>query len=209
MSTSPEHPNGMPEPPEAAAALPDDGASSSEISDNTASESRRAEVSPAESLPNGYDGDASVAGDHLDREPGIPVIPSHVNKEIFSAALRATLVMLIVLTIVGVGIGAVVAGTTGVWGALLGVAVALLFSGSTILSMVYTADKSPNATMAVLLGVWVAKMIVLIVVLAMLGQLDFYHHVMFAVIVLVGVIGSAGLDMYTVVKGREPYITPQ
>lgn len=74
--------------------------------------------------------------------------------------------------------------------------------------MLYTADKSPNVTMAVVLGAWIVKMLVLVVVLATVGQMDFFHRVVFAVVVLLGVVGSAALDMYSVVKGREPYTTP-
>ena len=140
--------------------------------------------------------------------PDIPVVPPHVTKEIFASALRSTLIMLAVLTVVGIGVGALVAGLAGVWAALLGVGVTLIFSGTTIASMLYTADKGPNTTMAVLLGGWIAKMALLVVLLAVLGQLDFYHRMVFAVIVLVGVIGSAALDMRSVIRGREPYVTP-
>jgi len=59
------------------------------------------------------------------------------------------------------------------------------------------------------MGVWIAKMVVLVVILALLGQADFYDRVVFAVVVLVGVVGSAGLDMYSVVKGRQPYVSPR
>jgi len=52
-------------------------------------------------------------------------------------------------------------------------------------------------------------MVVLVVILALLGQADFYDRVVFAVVVLVGVVGSAGLDMYSVVKGRQPYVSPR
>ncbi|WP_230402339.1 hypothetical protein [Sanguibacter suaedae] len=142
-------------------------------------------------------------------QDGIPVVPAHVTKEIFGAALRATLLLLAVVSVVGVGVGALVAGTPGVWGALLGVAITLLFSGTTILSMVWTADRSPSTTMAVVLGAWIAKMAVLVVVLATVGQMDFFHRVVFAVVVLVGVVGSAALDMYCVVRGREPYVSPR
>lgn len=149
-----------------------------------------------------------------DVEPGEgaaepPYVPEHVSKEIFRSALRATLGMLVALAVISVGVGFAMSGTPGVWAAVLGVGIALLFSGSTIASMLYTADKSPNAMMAVLMGVWIAKMIVLVVVLAVLGQVDFYDRVVFAVVVLVGVVGSAGLDMYSVVKGRQPYVTPK
>lgn len=139
----------------------------------------------------------------------IPVVPPHVTAEIFRAALRATLVLLVALVVLGVGVGALVAGATGIWGALLGVAITLLFSGTTILSMVFTADKSPSTTMAVVLGAWIAKMIVLVVILATVGQMEVFHRTVFAAVVLVGVVGSAALDMYSVVKGRQPYVEPR
>lgn len=139
----------------------------------------------------------------------LPYVPEHVSKEIFRSALRATLALLVGLAVLGIGAGYLVSGTPGVWAAVLGVGIALLFSGSTIASMLWTADKSPNTMMAVLMGVWIAKMVVLVVILALLGQVDFYDRVVFAVVVLVGVVGSAGLDMYSVVKGRQPYVSPK
>lgn len=139
----------------------------------------------------------------------VPVVPPHVTGEIFRSALRATLALLVVLVVLGVGIGVLVAGLPGVWAAMLGVAITLLFSGTTILSMVFTADKSPSTTMAVILGAWIAKMVVLVAILATVGQMDFFHRTIFAVVVLVGVVGSASLDMYSVIKGREPYTNPQ
>lgn len=148
------------------------------------------------------------AAAHASEGPAIPVVPPHVTKEIFASALRATLIMLVVLTVVGIGVGALVAGMAGVWAAVLGVGVTLIFSGTTIASMLYTADKGPNATMAMLLGGWIAKMLVLVILLAILGQMDFYHHMIFAVIVMIGVVGSAALDMLSVVRGRQPYVNP-
>lgn len=149
-------------------------------------------------------------GDYRDSAelPAIPVVPPQVNREIFQSALRATLIMLGALTILGVGIGGLVAGTPGVWGALMGVGVALVFSGTTIVSVLFTASASPTTMMAVVLGAWIAKMALLLGVLAIAGQLSFYHRVIFAIVMIVGAFGSAILDMYVVVKGREPYVRP-
>lgn len=152
--------------------------------------------------------DDAALPDAPEELPALPVVPPHVTKEIFRSALRATLVLLVVVAVVGVGAGYLIAGTEGVWGALMGVGVTLLFSGTTIWSMIFTADKSPSTTMAVVMGAWLAKMVVLIAILATVGQSDGFHRTVFAVIVLVGVVGSAALDMYAVAKGREPYTTP-
>jgi hypothetical protein len=164
----------------------------------------------SDSTPASPAPDAPEEGQNESVDPltGLPVVPHHVNKEIFQSAMRALVILLIALAVLGTVVGYLVGGLPGVWGALLGVAVALVFSGTTIWSMLHTADKSPNYTMGVVLGAWIGKMFFFVIVLAVLGQFSFYHKVVFAIVILIGVIGSALLDMWAVAKGRQPYVTP-
>lgn len=129
-------------------------------------------------------------------------------RTVFRTALRDVLVLLGALTVLGVAIGALVAGLPGVWGALLGVGVALLFSATTVWAMLRTVDASPTTTAAVVMGSWLAKMVVLIVILVVLRGMDFYDRWVFAGVLLVGVIGSAVMDYRAVNKGRIPYVEP-
>ena len=129
-------------------------------------------------------------------------------RAVFRTALRDVLVLLGALTVLGVAIGALVAGLPGVWGALLGVGVALLFSATTVWAMLRTVDASPTTTAAVVMGSWLAKMVVLIVILVVLRGMDFYDRWVFAGVLLVGVIGSAVLDYRAVSRGRIPYVEP-
>ena len=129
-------------------------------------------------------------------------------RDVFRAALRDMLVLLAVLTIVGGGLGFALAGVPGLWGAMLGVALTAVFSGTTVVSMLATADSPPHTTAAVVLGSWLGKMIVLVAVLAMLRDQTFYDRVVLAVVLLVGVVGSALLDYRAVRAGRVPYTDP-
>jgi len=142
-----------------------------------------------------------------DRAAEVTQAPDPV-RAVFRTALRDMLLLLGPLAVLGVGAGALVAGLPGVWGALLGIAVALLFSGSTIVSMLVTARSSVATTGAVITGAWLAKMIVVIALLAVLRELDFYHHTVFGVVLLAGVLGSALLDYRAVSRGRVPYVQP-
>ncbi|WP_298459396.1 hypothetical protein [uncultured Cellulomonas sp.] len=127
---------------------------------------------------------------------------------VFRTALRDMLVLLALLTVLGVGIGYAIAGTAGVWGALIGVGLALLFSGTTVVSMLVTS-RAPATTMAaVVMGSWLAKVVVLIAVLALIRGEDFYHRGVLAAVLFAGVIGSALLDLRAVRVGRVPYVTP-
>ena len=129
-------------------------------------------------------------------------------RAVFRTALRDMLRLLVVLGVLGVGVGALVAGRPGVWGALLALGVTLVFSGTTVASMLVTANSSPATTGSVIMGAWLAKMIVVIALLAVLREVNFYHHVVFGVLLLVGVLGSALLDYRAVSRGRVPYVQP-
>lgn len=127
---------------------------------------------------------------------------------VFRRALRDMLVLLAVLSVLGVGIGWLVAGSAGVWGALIGVGLALVFSGTTVVSMLRTAHASPQAMAGIVMGAWLGKIVVVIVVLTVLRDLEFYDRTVLAVVLLVGVLGSALLDYRAVTNGRIPYVEP-
>ena len=142
-----------------------------------------------------------------DRAVEVTQAPDPV-RAVFRTALRDMLLLLGPLAVLGVGAGALVAGLPGVWGALLGIAVALLFSGSTIVSMLVTARSSVATTGAVIMGTWLVKMALVVAVLVALGDRHFYHRIVFAVVLFAGVLGSAALDYLAVRRGRVPYTEP-
>ncbi|SDS30437.1 hypothetical protein SAMN04489860_1254 [Paraoerskovia marina] len=129
-------------------------------------------------------------------------------RRVFRAALRDVLVMLAGLTVLGVAVGALVAGLPGVWGALLGVGVAVIFSVTTVWTMYRTADSTPTTMAAVVMGGWLVKMVLVVVALVALRQADFYDKYVFAVVLLVGAVASAYVDYRAVERGRVPYVEP-
>ena len=84
----------------------------------------------------------------------------------------------------------------------------MVFSGTTTLSMLKTDTAAPGRMMAVIMGTWLGKLVVVIVVLAVLRGMDFYDRYVLAVVVAVAVIGSALLDYRAVSRGRVPYVSP-
>lgn len=128
---------------------------------------------------------------------------------VFRRALRDTGILLGALTVLGVGVGALVAGLPGVWGALIGVGLALVFSGTTVVAMLRTLHSSPSTMAAVVMGTWLAKVLVVVVVLALLRDLDFYSRGVLAAVLALGVVGSAVLDFRAVNGGRVPYVQPE
>lgn len=127
---------------------------------------------------------------------------------VFRRALRDTVILIAALTVVGVGAGALLAGVPGVWGALIGVGLALVFSGTTVVAMLRTLHSPPHTMAAVVMGTWLAKVLVVVVVLALLRDQDFYARGVLAAVLALGVVGAAVLDFRAVSTGRVPYVEP-
>jgi hypothetical protein len=142
-------------------------------------------------------------------QPARKVVTSEAATALFRRALRDVLVFLAAVTVLGVVVGAIFAGSKGVWGALLGAAVALVFSGTTVWSMWRSSHSSPAAMLGIVAGSWLAKMVVLVVALVALQGQDFYSKPVFLVVVLVGVFGSVALDTINYQRARIPYVEPQ
>ena len=100
---------------------------------------------------------------------------------------------------VGVGVGYLVDGMAGVWGALIGVGIALIFSGDhRDLGPGARRSSAPDDDARGLMGAWLGKIVVVIVVLVILKQLDFYNpQVLFLV---VSSRGSSGRPSWTPVR---------
>jgi hypothetical protein len=130
------------------------------------------------------------------------------ERSILRQAMRDTFVLVLALLALGSVVGALVAGAAGVWGAVLGAGVAAFFCGTTIWSMQRTVGAPPAQMAAFVMGAWLAKIVVLLIVLVLLRNADFYNPYVFGAVLLVGVIGSALLDYRAVARGRMPYVQP-
>jgi hypothetical protein len=114
----------------------------------------------------------------------------------------------LLLVPVAMFIGHLVAGRPGLWGGLIGALVPLGFFGVTVVVGLLSARMSATALGVVVLGSWLGKMAVLIVVLASLRGADFYDRVVLGVVLLVGTVVVLLLEALVVVRTRVPYVDP-
>lgn len=129
-------------------------------------------------------------------------------RAVLRRALRHLLWLLGAVTVLGVVAGWAISGSAGVWGALMGAGVALVFSGTTVVSHLRTADSPPAITGAVVMGAWLVKMVLLVALFIAIGDLTFYDRTVMVVVLVVGVLGSLYLDYLAVTSGRVPYVDP-
>lgn len=141
--------------------------------------------------------------------PDLPAPPpADPVRDVLRTALVGTVVLVLGLAVVGAVVGWFVAGAAGVWGALLGAGIALVFCGTTLVTTMVTSRSNLQVMTMVVLGAWLAKMLVLVIVFALLRDVDFYHLGTFVVVLLLGVAGSMVLDFRAISAGRVPHVDP-
>jgi hypothetical protein len=119
--------------------------------------------------------------------------------------LRIGLIASLVALPIAVLIGYLVAGASGAWGAAIGMGIAIGFFTITVGIALVTAGMDATALGASVLGSWLVKMILLLVVLALLRDADFYSRPVLFVSLLVGTIGTLVLEALVVTRTRVPY----
>lgn len=105
--------------------------------------------------------------------------------------------------------GWLVDGSAGLLGALIGLAVPAVFFGITAVLALATTHLSPGAMGAVVLASWLAKLIVLVVVLVLLDQSQAWSRPVFGVVFLLAVAAWLTLEAWIVLRGRQPYVQPR
>lgn len=121
-------------------------------------------------------------------------------------ALRAGGWALLALTVVSlIGWGAA-RDLPGIFSVLLGVGIGGGFVLATAASVLATAKSSQTTTMAVVLGGWLVKMAVVVVLLLWLRGYDFYDHTAFGVTTIAALVVAVAAESWGVVTTRTAYL---
>jgi hypothetical protein len=133
--------------------------------------------------------------------------PAH--NPILTTALRWGAIFAAALAIVAGGVGVLVAGMPGLWGGLLGAALAFLFlaltAGSMLLGRAMTVGD-PNSPLfyGVVLAAWMLKLIVFFVFMYWLRDQPWLDAWVFFLTVIIAVLGSLVVDALAFVRTRTP-----
>ncbi|WP_424809578.1 hypothetical protein [Rhodococcus sp. 27YEA15] len=124
------------------------------------------------------------------------------------SAVRWGVMGLVVLAVVGALLGGLFDGKKGVYGALIGAAVGGGFILFTALGVLLTAKLPALTAGAVLLGTWLLKMILAMVVLFILSGMDFYNKTALVLVIIMSLVVVLGAETYGVLGTKTPYVEP-
>lgn len=122
-------------------------------------------------------------------------------------ALRFGAYALLALTVISLMAWGNARDLPGIWGALMGAAIGGGFVLATALTVLATSRSTPTATMAVVLGGWLIKMVVLILLLLWLRSFDFYDTAAFGVTTIAALVVALAAETYGVISSRVSYIS--
>lgn len=126
-------------------------------------------------------------------------------KSVMQRVLKFGALLVLVITLVGSGVGFLVAGNPGVLAALAGGLSAFLFTGLTALSVLIGSRFSLTGFMGAVLGGWFVKMVLFLVIFGLLNRADWLttesRPVVFFTVV-VAVVGGLILDALIISRAR-------
>ena len=123
------------------------------------------------------------------------------------AALRYGLIGLAVLIVLSVAIATATAGVEGLWGALLGAAIGGGFILTTAAVILFGAKLPPSTAGLVMLVSWVGKVLVVLIVVGVLNNFDFYNRTALFLTVIGALLIVLGAETYGVLRQKVPYVT--
>lgn len=122
-------------------------------------------------------------------------------------AVRFGAIALTVITIASLAIWGGLRDLPGIWGVLIGAAIGGGFVLLTALSVLITSNTSPANTAAVVLGSWLVKIVVLIGVLLVIRNMEFYDTMALFVTVVVALLVVLGTEVWGIITARVTYVS--
>jgi len=126
-------------------------------------------------------------------------------QKILTDVLRYTGFLAIVIALVGGGLGFLFASTNGLISALIGTGLAAVFASITALSIIGAMRYDIAAFFGIVMGSWLLKIIIFIVILALLREADFVQPLVLFFTVIAGAVGTMLIDVIVVYRSRLGY----
>ena len=141
--------------------------------------------------------------------PETPATPPRTTpvdaKKILTEVLRYTGLLAIAIAVIGGGLGYLFAGTEGLISALIGTVLAVLFASITAASIIGAMRFDIAAFFGIVMGAWLLKIVVFIVILALLRDAPFVQTMVLFLTVIAGAVGTMLIDVIVVFKSRLGY----
>jgi hypothetical protein len=136
----------------------------------------------------------------------IKLTPANTISSLFKKALTYGALLVLGVTLLGSILGFVLAGANGIASALIGGALTLVFASTTAVSIWFGGRLNLGAFFAIVMGAWLLKIVIFMVLVATLKGASFVHGPTLFFTLVGSIIGSLALDSVLVLKARIPVV---
>ena len=126
----------------------------------------------------------------------------------FSRIVRWSAVLTAIVAAIMVAVSAVIGGTHGLVGALLGIALVAIFFGIDVAVIGRVARISPQAIMLAAIGLYVFKIITLAVAVKLLGDASFFNGKLFGFTALICILAYCASQVISSIRFKALYVNP-
>ena len=121
-------------------------------------------------------------------------------------AVRFGSIALVILTVISLAVWGGMRDLPGIWGVLIGAAIGGGFVLMTAASVLFTSSTNPATTGAVVLGSWLLKIVVLIIILAIIRDMEFYDRMALLVTLILALIVVLATEVWGVITAKVTYV---
>ena len=121
-------------------------------------------------------------------------------------AVRFGSIALAILTVISLAVWGGMRDLPGIWGVLIGAAIGGGFVLMTAASVLFTSSTNPATTGAVVLGSWLLKIVVLIIILAIIRDMEFYDRMALLVTLIIALIVVLATEVWGVITAKVTYV---
>lgn len=125
--------------------------------------------------------------------------------DVLRRVLKYTAVLAVVIAVLGGAAGYLAAGADGLWSALIGTGMAVLFAGITAASIIVALRFSLTVFLGIVLGAWLVKAALFIVLLVVVRDLPIIDPLVLFLSLVAAIVGTLAIDVVVVVRARMPY----
>ena len=126
----------------------------------------------------------------------------------YAVILRRSSLLTAPVALLMIVLGAILDGTKGLLGAVIGVGLVIVFFGISVLVVGRASKLSPQAMMAAAVGTFLVKILVLIILLGTFQNSTAFNSKWFGLTVIVCVIAYSAAQMVSAMRLKMLYVEP-
>jgi ATP synthase protein I len=127
----------------------------------------------------------------------------------YARVVRRSAALCSVVAVVMIAVCVAIAGTKGLYGALVAIGIVTAFFGISIVAVGRAAKVSPTFMMAVAMATYVIKILIFMIVISLLRNVTVFNPRLLGLTAIVLILSWSAAQVITMMRTKALYVTPE